>query len=168
MAKVSLVDGLSDEAFSRLVSESLTIAAVAKALGYSSGRAARHRVTARIGQLALDTSHFRNWIQYGAVPTATLLVKNSPVNNQTIKKRLLDEGILKNECVECQNPGLHNGKPLVLHLDHVDGDNSNNELSNLRLLCPNCHSQTLTFGGRNKRVSGKNALNALKLVSLRE
>ena len=40
--------------------------------------------------------------------------------------------------------------PLTLQVDHIDGDPSNNLPINLRLICPNCHSQTSSFGGRNK------------------
>jgi len=40
--------------------------------------------------------------------------------------------------------------PLTVHLEHIDGNSSNNDLSNLTLLCPNCHSCTLTYKGRNK------------------
>ncbi len=43
-----------------------------------------------------------------------------------------------------------NGLPLVLQLDHVDGDATNNQPANLRLLCPNCHSQTPTYTGKNR------------------
>ncbi len=160
LAEISLADRLSDEDFAKLVSASHTVKEVAIALGYSSGRSARWRITARIERLGLSTKHFRNWVQYGAIPTEDLLVKNSPVNNQTIKKRVLDDGLLKNECVLCGNPGFHNGQPLTLHLDHLDGDNANNELSNLRMLCPNCHAQTSTFGGKNKRMAGKRKLKA--------
>jgi hypothetical protein len=40
-------------------------------------------------------------------------------------------------------------KPITLHLDHINGDSDNNQISNTRLLCPNCHSQTDTWCGRN-------------------
>jgi len=53
-------------------------------------------------------------------------------------------------CEEC-NISEWNNKPLTLEIDHIDGDNSNNELTNLRILCPNCHSQTPTWRGRNLR-----------------
>lgn len=52
-------------------------------------------------------------------------------------------------CTNCQHTGLWCGKYLSLHVDHIDGDRSNNDLRNLRTLCPNCHSQTDTYGGKN-------------------
>ncbi len=43
------------------------------------------------------------------------------------------------------NDGIHNGKHLVMQLDHVNGNNTDHRLENLRMLCPNCHSQTETY-----------------------
>lgn len=54
------------------------------------------------------------------------------------------------KCVSCGNEGFHNNIPLSLQLDHIDGDAGNNAPNNLRLLCPNCHSQTDTFVAKNK------------------
>jgi hypothetical protein len=56
----------------------------------------------------------------------------------------------------CNQLPFHNGSPLTLQLDHKNGDNTDNRLENLRILCPNCHSQTHTFSGGNKRVNDKN------------
>ena len=66
-----------------------------------------------------------------------------------VKKKLIQENVFDYKCVEC---GIFewNDKPIVLHLDHIDGDSSNHMKSNLRYLCPNCHSQTDTWCGRNK------------------
>ena len=52
----------------------------------------------------------------------------------------------------CQECGISdwNGKPLTLEVDHIDGNHQNNSVTNLRLLCPNCHSQTPTFKAKNK------------------
>jgi hypothetical protein len=68
----------------------------------------------------------------------------------TLKVRLLREGLLVNRCYECGMEPLWQGKRLVLILDHRNGDNTDNRLENLRLLCPNCNSQQPTFAGKNK------------------
>ena len=51
-------------------------------------------------------------------------------------------------CAECGQTSSWNNKSLTLQLDHIDGNSDNNALSNLRLLCPNCHSQTDTYGSK--------------------
>lgn len=74
----------------------------------------------------------------------------------TIKRYILRHNLIEYKCQikECGNTGFHLGSKLSLQLDHIDGDNSNNILSNLRFLCPNCHSQTDTYGSKNvKRIA---------------
>jgi hypothetical protein len=58
------------------------------------------------------------------------------------------------------------GSSLVLDLDHINGERFNNEKSNLRFLCPNCHSQTPTFRGRNKSKRNKSVSDELLLDAL--
>lgn len=98
----------------------------------------------------LDTSHFRHSSKVGYNVTRTneeVFSKNSEVSQSTVKKRFMAK--VKYECAIC-SVGSWNNAPLSLQLDHVDGDNKNNLMSNLRLLCPNCHSQTENFGSKNK------------------
>ena len=73
------------------------------------------------------------------------------VSTSSFKKRLIREGMLKLKCSEC---GIRKwrGVPAPLQLDHVDGNRLNNMISNIRLLCPNCHALTPTFGGRNRNL----------------
>lgn len=66
-----------------------------------------------------------------------------------LKSRLVAEGYKKEVCEECGCGAVWNNKPLTLQVDHKDGDNTNHRLENLRLLCPNCHTQTSTFGSKN-------------------
>jgi hypothetical protein len=82
-------------------------------------------------------------------PLEDILVLGPPaLNTHDLKLRLVRAGLLTWRCATC---GLTSwrGAPLSLHLDHVNGDRCDNRLENLRLLCPNCHSQTDTFAGRN-------------------
>jgi predicted DNA-binding protein YlxM (UPF0122 family) len=67
-----------------------------------------------------------------------------------LKARLLNAGLKEPRCERC---GIEEwrGEPLSLELHHVNGDGLDNRLENLQLLCPNCHSQTDTWGGRNVR-----------------
>ena len=69
--------------------------------------------------------------------------------------------ILEEQEYKCNSCGLSEwmGRPLTLELDHKDGNNANNDRSNLECLCPNCHSLTDTWRGRNKPArNGNNKL----------
>lgn len=72
----------------------------------------------------------------------------------TIKRRLLQAGILRNVCDEC---GLSEwrGRALSIQVDHVNGIRNDHRLENLRMLCPNCHSQTDTYAARNRKRWGR-------------
>ena len=78
-----------------------------------------------------------------------VLVANSSYKTGNLKVKLLKHGLLENKCKICGIGPEWNGKPLTLALDHENGINNDHRLSNIRLLCPNCHSQTPTFAGRN-------------------
>lgn len=68
---------------------------------------------------------------------------------EALKKQLIIEH--GEQCSSCKISSTWNGSYLSLQVDHIDGDNKNNLPSNLRLLCPNCHSQTETFSGKKHR-----------------
>lgn len=72
-----------------------------------------------------------------------------------VKKRLLKEGVKSKTCEDC-NISEWRGLPIVIELDHINGNSKDHRLENLRMLCPNCHSQTPTFRARNKRKGRHN------------
>ena len=88
--------------------------------------------------------------------------KSKGISNQIKKKKLLKLGLKKDKCEECGIRNIWNNKPITLQLDHIDGDNQNNEISNLKIICPNCHTQTKTFSGRNIKGYSKNKENKKK------
>lgn len=81
-----------------------------------------------------------------------LLIENAKLTDHTLlKKRLLEAKLLIYECSICKISTWLDNK-LVLQMDHINGINNDNRLENIRLLCPNCHSQTDTFCGKNKNA----------------
>jgi 5-methylcytosine-specific restriction endonuclease McrA len=67
----------------------------------------------------------------------------------SVRKRIIKENLLPYKCNECRISEWK-GKKLSLHLDHINGVNGDNRIENLRFLCPNCHSLTETYTGKNK------------------
>ena len=150
----------SREEFTEAWLSSSSIAQVAKKLGCNTTGGGYISLKMAALELSLDNSHMtgQGWnigwqsnpARKRVIPLVDILVENSTYTTiWRLKRRLLRESILKNECYLC---GLTewNGKPITLQLDHINGVHLDHRIQNLRLLCPNCHSQTETFAGRNK------------------
>ncbi|MGQ0585577.1 MAG: HNH endonuclease signature motif containing protein [Gammaproteobacteria bacterium] len=103
----------------------------------------------------LDTSHFTGMnlkgrkLPWRRQKLSDYLVKGSEVQSLRLKRYLLQQKILDARCSQCGGD-IWQGQPIPLELDHRNGDCRDNELSNLRLLCPNCHALTPTYRGKNR------------------
>lgn len=96
--------------------------------------------------------------------TKPLIEQGLVSQSSTLKKYISNTKGYK--CEVC-NISEWNNKEISLHLDHIDGNSDNNLPNNIRLLCPNCHSQTDTFSGRNKKNSKRSTyMNRYRLKKL--
>lgn len=108
--------------------------------------------------LNLDTSH---WEVYKPkfqtfktkIPLDLILTTNSTYSRQHLKERLIKEKYLEYKCYFCDIIDWCN-KPISLQLEHINGISNDNRLANLKLLCPNCHSQTNTYAGKANKNRG--------------
>lgn len=146
------------EQLTTAVSASRSIRGVIDRLGLTICGGNYKNVRAYATKLGLDVSH---WTGQGhrigshiptrsAAPLNEVLVRDRYSQPGKLKRRLLSSGILARKCAWCEGETWR-GQPIPLELDHIDGDHLNNEIENLRLLCPNCHAQTPTYRGRNAR-----------------
>lgn len=155
--KKSRIRELSDQDFCTLVASSYSYSDILRALKLGTkGGSSTNILKARIKELGCSIEHF-NRCRSGNVknitqPLSTILVENSSYHNTSrLKKRLVREKKLEYRCAICGNPGTWQGKKLCLQLDHINGINDDHRLNNLRFLCPNCHSQTDNYSGKNNR-----------------
>jgi hypothetical protein len=144
-----------DDEIRDAVARSRSLAQVLAHLGIRGG-GSQARLRGRIRDLGIDTSHFvgQGWRKGMRVPVrspmplSALLVDGRPGQTDRLKRRLIAEGLKRHECEVCRLDRW-NGRPIPLELDHVNGKRDDNRLSNLRIVCPNCHAQTETYRGRN-------------------
>lgn len=100
----------------------------------------------------LDMSHFNKprWSSKEK-HVNEVFKKDNYFSQKSLKAKVIKFNLVKYECEICLNNGSWNNTQLSLHLDHKNGDNKDNRIENLRFLCPNCHSQTETYSGKNNK-----------------
>lgn len=140
------ISKLSKQELSDVISTSLSIKEALIKLGYCGTGNSFETIKKKILEFKISTEHFKNRvIRYERKKTEDIFVENG-VNSAATRRRVLSENLIPYICEECRNTGTYMDKLLVLQLDHINGINTDNRLSNLRFLCPNCHSQTETYG----------------------
>ncbi len=145
------------ELLGEAVANSIGIADVLRYLQIPLTGGAHAHISRKIKRFGIDMSHFlgqahmRNRPSVRRLDPEQVLVARSPGSRRPkprILRRARRESGVPYSCAVCGIGAWWNGEPIVLHVDHVNGDWLNNRLENLRFLCPNCHSQTPTFAGR--------------------
>lgn len=151
---MSKVENVDIDILKKLVSESISKSELMLKLGYKAkGGNAWLAIDKKLKNLNIDISHFKGR-SHGTSNTAKhelsdILIENSTYTNiSRMKLRILKENLIEYKCKCC---GLNSwqGKEITLELHHINGVNTDHRLENLMFLCPNCHSQTENFSGRN-------------------
>lgn len=145
------------EDFEKVIKNNFSFAAACKSLNLKPCGGNYKTLHNKVIEFNIDISHFtgQGWnvgLKFRPMKTFTLdeiLIENSNyTNTYNLKNKLFKENIKEKKCETCENTEWL-GKPISLELHHINGINNDHRLENLKILCPNCHSQTPNYR-RNK------------------
>ena len=150
-----------------LCKESYSYAEVLKKAGRKQGGGAQATLKQKINEFNIDVSHFtgQKWTlkpswepQTGSREKYSLediFKKNSFISQKVLRGYIERHNLLEYRCQNCGCDGSWMDGEIALELHHINGDTTNNELSNLQYLCPNCHALTKNYRGKNKALKLK-------------
>lgn len=168
MSKIAKWRLLTEEQFAQMVAESRSIQDLAQRIGYvKTGGGTQETLKKVIAERGLDTSHFIQTVWNKGLHDYSLFQNGSVrKNGRTTLEALID---IKGRQCECCKLTTWNDQPINLEIHHIDGDHYNNELTNLQLLCPNCHSYTENYCGKSntgkKKITDEELIEALNNAS---
>lgn len=149
----------TDEQFIEAVRSSTSVSEVLTKLGLKPAGGNYEQFWSNTKRLQIDTSHFtgqahlknknHDWATKRSL--SEILIENIYTNSYRLKRRLIFERIFSHKCSLCENFEWL-GKAIPLELEHINGIKTDNRLINLCLLCPNCHAQTPTYRGKNRKT----------------
>lgn len=145
------------EILETVVKNSTSVMEVVTKLGLKKSGGNHSHIKRRILEYGINTTHFLGQASNkgkkfpAKYPIEKYLIKDIDVNSHSLKKRLITEKLKPNHCEICLLSEWH-GQELPLHLDHMNMDHRDNRLSNLQILCPNCHA-VKTRADRQARVA---------------
>ncbi|MFC0028568.1 HNH endonuclease [Micromonospora chaiyaphumensis] len=152
----------SPETLAAAAAEARSIAGVLRLLRVPMSGGSHAHISRQLRRFGVDTSHFTGQghsrgMQGPRQPPSEILVRLPPDAARTpgfrLRRALAAVGVPE-QCAICGLGPRWQGSPLILEVDHVNGDRLDNRQPNLRLLCPNCHSQTSTYAGRARTQAG--------------
>lgn len=146
----SLIKKYSKEQLEQIIKNSNCYSDVLRKLGYETTHGSNHITLKKYIKLYnIDISHFEKTYKYVKRTNEEIFKKDSEVSQHCLRDAYIKGNYTEYKCSICGQEPFWNGKPLTLTLDHINGKNHDNELSNLRWVCPNCDRQLDTFGYKN-------------------
>lgn len=139
------------EELEKLVKESDSFAEVLRKQGKSVSGSSIKTLKNKLNEYEISYLFLNRRQIHAQIPLEEVLVENRDYSSSRLKRRLILAGLKEDKCEVCGCSNEWNGSFLTLQLDHINGNHSDNRIENLRVICPNCHSQTETFG--NKRFN---------------
>lgn len=146
------------EELSVMCMESESFRELAGKIGYNpDGGSAITTIKEMCQKYNFDTTHFKGQghtknIGRYRTPIEKYLNNEQKITSYKLRNRLFAEGYFEKRCCRCNNTEWL-GNPIPLELHHKDGNKENNNLSNLEILCPNCHYFTDTYKTKNIKLS---------------
>ncbi|MDV7244544.1 MULTISPECIES: HNH endonuclease [Rhodococcus] len=147
------------EVLEQAVAESTSVAGVIRFLGLRPSGGMQAHLSRRIRKFGIDTTHFTGQAHTKGKPAKNrmtweeILIRRPPgsarVKPHLLRRALIEAGV-PYKCAICGLDAEWCGSPLTLHVDHIRGDSLDSRPEEVRFLCPNCHTQTATWAGRNR------------------
>lgn len=148
----SRIDDIPLDKLQQLVKESFSWREITRKLGYSSEtHGIEKTIKSRLDYYGISTEHFTSSHAPISITYTDeqVFFNGSEVADATVRNHYRKGNFSEYKCSICGLEPFWQGKELVLTLDHIDGNHRNNNLNNLRWICPNCDRQLETFSGRN-------------------
>ena len=149
------------EWLTELCKDSYSYAEVLKKAGRKQGGGTQATLKKKIKEFNIDISHFtgqkwhdipnqkNNVISREGYSLEEVFIQNSPVTQKVLRGYIERHNVLEYKCQTCGCDGNWQNGIISLEVDHINGDNKDNRVKNLRYLCPNCHALTDTYRGKN-------------------
>ena len=148
---MAIIDNFSKNELKQIVEESFSYREVLLKLGYSTVTGANtNTLKDRLKKYSISTDHFTH-----STPTkrdeSNIFINGSTASQATLRRWYIKGNYTEYKCAICGQEPFWNNQELTLILDHIDGNNSNHTLTNLRWVCPNCNQQLETTGYKKMR-----------------
>lgn len=154
MTKRSEIWDTSDEDLQRLIDGSASLKDLCNKFNINAHNGSIRTLYRRLKEFDFDFSKMqinRSYLQVKRSQDNIEFCEHSKTTRSVIRRLVLRNSMIEYKCTKCSNAGVWQDEKLSLHLEHINGINDDNRIENLCFLCPNCHSQTASYAGRNKK-----------------